>query len=526
MTAQQQRDGTALPFLTSGINPSTSKQSNNWKDKHETPPHSSPQIQQLPPQTNFTQQHIPTPAASASSIPPHMRHPQPPPDISFSSSNPTIQPPHNISPMTNINDLPKIPCFHVPANHPMFIEYFNKNSAPKTPSPESRPPPHQSTYHCQEQLYNAVEENQTRRQGEEDRKITATTINAAVNQIRDRDRLLADGSNFRKWNRRVQELAHQFLYDPDFFTKRCVNTHSEKVGQAILISSVDPSLEDEISLFTTCVDIFSNISTRFSSICRSTQIALFMKLLQLDPESFPTVSAFATKLRDTIAEFKSLNLTINNDSIIGLVMQMNLRDGPVKEDFVRKVEQNIALTHYTRPLVLMISSRSSTSVNSKFLFPIQKFQLLLSFRPRLPHTILLLQYQLLKPLNFMIPLSRSMTTLLKVATVTFAANQATDSPDSPNLYNQSSGYQPYCPIVVSPNFLPYGAPYPYQYNPYSPLTNVQPSSTPRQQITFPKSQNPNQQQYELYKPNYVKRPNPVAALNVDVGTVEDEIAEL
>jgi hypothetical protein len=95
-----------------------------------------------------------------------------------------------------------------------------------------------------------------------------------------------------------------------------------------------------------------------------------------------------------------------------------------------------------------------------------------------------------------------------------------------NLYNQSSGYQPYCPIVVLPNFIPYGAPYPYHNNSFSPLPIPQSSSTYCQQITLPKSQNNPEQQYELYKPNNAKKNTQVAARNVDVGTVEDEIAEL
>ncbi|PLW19673.1 hypothetical protein PCANC_08941 [Puccinia coronata f. sp. avenae] len=156
--AQQQHDEAAVPFLTGGTTPSTS---DNRKDKHKTPnPHSFLQIQQLPPQTNIPQQqHIPNPATSASSIPPHMHHTHLPPNVSFSSSNPTIQPPPNFSPMTNVNDLPKIPCFRVPANHPIFIKYFNKNSTPESPSPESCIPQNQTTYQRQQQLHKVLDKN-------------------------------------------------------------------------------------------------------------------------------------------------------------------------------------------------------------------------------------------------------------------------------------------------------------------------------------------------------------------------------
>ncbi|PLW27713.1 hypothetical protein PCASD_17862 [Puccinia coronata f. sp. avenae] len=150
----------------------------------------------------------------------------------------------------------------------MFTDYFSKNNNPTTPSPDSRPTP-QSTHQHQEYLNSALKEFRLGQQGTEDRKNTATTINAAVNQIRERKRLLADGSNFCKWNHRIQELVNQFIYDAEFFTKRCVHIHSEQVSQAIILNSVDPSLEDELSGFNTCYELFYDLSTRFASVCCS-----------------------------------------------------------------------------------------------------------------------------------------------------------------------------------------------------------------------------------------------------------------
>ncbi|PLW57066.1 hypothetical protein PCANC_01936 [Puccinia coronata f. sp. avenae] len=130
---QQQllRDDTTIPFLTGSTHPTAPDNPKMLKDKHEqSNHHAPPQIQQLPPQSNINPNtHIPTPSASASSIPPHLRHQQQG-DTSFVSSNPTIQPPPNFSPMTNVNELHDIPCFCVPANHPMFTEYFNKQLSP------------------------------------------------------------------------------------------------------------------------------------------------------------------------------------------------------------------------------------------------------------------------------------------------------------------------------------------------------------------------------------------------------------
>ncbi|PLW13490.1 hypothetical protein PCANC_15600 [Puccinia coronata f. sp. avenae] len=142
----------------------------------------------------------------------------------------------------------------------MFTEYFKKKTNPATPSPDPRPFP-QSTHQRHDHLNSALEESCLQLQVDEDRKNTATDINAAVNQIRERDQLLADGSNFCKWNHRICKLAHQFIYNAEFFTKCCVHIHSKRVGHAIILNSVNPSLEEELSGFNTCYKVFSNLST-------------------------------------------------------------------------------------------------------------------------------------------------------------------------------------------------------------------------------------------------------------------------
>ncbi|PLW34132.1 hypothetical protein PCASD_11601 [Puccinia coronata f. sp. avenae] len=110
--------------------------------------------------------------------------------------------------------------------------------------------PYSHSFHPQQtHLFQTLDDNRLRRQADEDRRNTAKTINAAVNQICDWDRLLPDGSNYQKWVRQVRELASQLIYNPDFFNKPCHHIHQERVGRAILLNSVDPSLKDKLSLF-------------------------------------------------------------------------------------------------------------------------------------------------------------------------------------------------------------------------------------------------------------------------------------
>jgi hypothetical protein len=86
---------------------------------------------------------------------------------------------------------------------------------------------------------------------------------------------------------------------------------------------------------------------------------------------------------------------------------------------------------------------------------------------------------------------------------------------------QQPSYNPYFPIFVAPNFPPYGPHFPAPH--YPP-----PSSYPSQQQPHPPSapNNPPLCQHDSYKPNYSKPQQEVATKHVDVGDIEDEIAEL
>jgi hypothetical protein len=95
----------------------------------------------------------------------------------------------------------------------------------------------------------------------------------------------------------------------------------------------------------------------------------------------------------------------------------------------------------------------------------------------------------------------------------------------PHPYNPSPGYHPYCPIVVAPNFLPYGTTYLYPSNFPTPQFTSQ-NQSPCQHITQSRSYAPNEQPYDSYKPNRAKKDPPIVACNVDVGYVKDKIAKL
>ncbi|PLW12485.1 hypothetical protein PCASD_23373 [Puccinia coronata f. sp. avenae] len=84
-----------------------------------------------------------------------------------------------------------------------------------------------------------------------------------------------------------------------------------------------------------------------------------------------------------------------------------------------------------------------------------------------------------------------------------------------------NSYNPYCPIFVAPNFLLYSPHFPVPPNhPQSPHQTIQ------QNPILPKSNNPPARPSDLYRTNYSHQLQDVNAKHMDVGDIEDEIAEL
>ncbi|OAV93058.1 hypothetical protein PTTG_27463 [Puccinia triticina 1-1 BBBD Race 1] len=73
-------------------------------------------------------------------------------------------------------------------------------------------------------------------------KLVGNTIQVANSQFRPENVLKADGSNFGNWYCNLAEVACPNLKGPRFFSEECHNLTYKKIGQAVLIASIDPSL--------------------------------------------------------------------------------------------------------------------------------------------------------------------------------------------------------------------------------------------------------------------------------------------
>jgi hypothetical protein len=73
-------------------------------------------------------------------------------------------------------------------------------------------------------------------------KLISSSVSSISGTIRKDQILQPDGSNFNQWTRLLREIGLIHLTGQEFFFKRCNNLSFERIGQAVLLASVHPSL--------------------------------------------------------------------------------------------------------------------------------------------------------------------------------------------------------------------------------------------------------------------------------------------
>ncbi|KAI7953792.1 hypothetical protein MJO28_006339 [Puccinia striiformis f. sp. tritici] len=568
---KDQRDGLTLPFLTSPADIIKAKQKHSERVMH--PPTST--SQPLNPVVCLPQSFTPASYNSHTAHPvfnnPMLHQPTPTAPTAISSTiDPTTAappqvdtPPHSV-PHPAYTPHPSMPTFsQVPhAQHPHYpympypypFPHFPNPAPPPPPTHPTTPPDHHSSsesYHRQSQYDYAQDVYRLKRMEEDDRRNTSIAMGNVIKMIEPENRLLADGKNYRPWVRHIRELASQFVYDEDFFTKASSNIHHEKIGRTILLKSVDPSLKDSLSTISSCFDIFKHLKTRFWAICRAAQINTFSRLLYIQPASFLATSAYSAEVKDIVADLKALNGELNEDHILGFLLQLNLPDGDIKKELAQQVE-NIM---YNDPLhqtptfdslvtllsvvrqQISLSQTPSHSIQSNVPTPPHmSFQAATTDQIQSPE-----EDQTDEPSDISANAVRNHNCHICRQPGHYAADCPSRKKPPAQRSNQSyarphySSYPPqyhsYCPIVVAPNFSPYG------HTPQIPQFQFPP--IPNSQRQVPYQQHPSQpipapapsqnipRKHDSYIPAYPRqRPPSMTAKNVDVGTVEDELAEL
>jgi hypothetical protein len=238
------KDALAIPFLASP--PPSSHEENN-------PPPQPPKSQPPPTHLHFTPTPYPPSTADTTyyeikclPIQPHpVSNPYNPTTTMALAIPPYLQQQHFNPPMPDFQHHTHTPD---PYSSPPHLsssqqhhpsQFSHETATPRQPHPQSNPYATSNAYARQEQLDRTIKEARQRRAAKDDCRYTASIIAAVVKVIRSGDALLSDGSNYRKWACCLKELASQFIYDPDFFTKPTTNIHNEKIGRAIILHSVD-----------------------------------------------------------------------------------------------------------------------------------------------------------------------------------------------------------------------------------------------------------------------------------------------
>jgi hypothetical protein len=166
----------------------------------------------------------------------------------------------------------------------------------------------------------------------EESKIVSQTINAATSKIR-KDRLLAaDGSNFAQWTRDLQELGRTYLNSAEFFEKTNHNSVLEKIGRAIFLARLHPSLIYDAQGVLTCSELYTFVEKKFKTVSQAAQMNVWHKFMNFKLSDHPSSAGLASKLRDLESKWKTLKVSMDEDTFLGFILQGSL-------------DQNTAMTH-------------------------------------------------------------------------------------------------------------------------------------------------------------------------------------
>ncbi|KAI7936385.1 hypothetical protein MJO29_015688 [Puccinia striiformis f. sp. tritici] len=566
------KDSLTLPFLTSPANIIRAKQKHPEKTKNPqslaqppTPMVSHPQQFTPSSYNSYTAQpifnnpllHQPTPSVIPTPTePPATTAPQ-------VHTHVTAPPPH-FFPHPVYTRHPSMPEFSqaLHAHHPHYpympypypLPHFsNPAPPPQPPHPPSLSDHHSASdgYHRPSQYDYAQDAYRLKRIEEEDRRNATNAMGNVVKMIQPEHRLLANGKNYRRWVRRVRELASQFIYDEDFFTKACDNIHPEKIGRTIILKSVDPSLEDSLSLISSCFDMFDHLKIRFWAICRAAQINTFTRLLSVQPDSFSSTSAYSAEMKDIVADLKALNGELTEDHILGFLLQINLTETDIKKELAQRVE-NIMYNdplHKTPTFDSLVTLLSIVQQQLSFSqIPSQATPSNVPVPPHMSfHAAVADQNQ---PSEEETPDDQSEVSANAVRHNNchicrqpgHYANKCPSQKKPPVLrqnqpyprapyFSQPNQYHSYCPIFVAPNFSPYGhipqiPQFQFPPNPNSQRL-ISSHQQPPQSNPIPQPPQNTLKKHDSYVPTYPRqRPPSMTARNVDVGNIEDELAEL
>ncbi|OAV89579.1 hypothetical protein PTTG_28645 [Puccinia triticina 1-1 BBBD Race 1] len=160
---------------------------------------------------------------------------------------------------------------------------------------------------------------------------TAAIIALVVNLIRDKDRLLPDGSNFGVWGDFLEKRMRNGVNDGDYLMFLLTSAVQEQIARSILLASVDRTLRRPMAPFATTQEMFADIHLRFNVITRAAKINAFRRLLLFNIRDHPSSATINMAITDQLNELhqQNINLTRNLPQLawIGSSERTRIRTG-------------------------------------------------------------------------------------------------------------------------------------------------------------------------------------------------------
>ncbi|KAI7946656.1 hypothetical protein MJO29_011183 [Puccinia striiformis f. sp. tritici] len=155
-----------------------------------------------------------------------------------------------------------------------------------------------------------------------------TIINSTKAQIRDRDCLLPDGSNYPTWQDFICERIRDAINRPNFFDTENHNPTFERIARSILLHSLHESMRRHMSRLATAQAMFIDLRARFHTISRAAQMNAFNNLLDFNAANFTTTAEMAAHIEDALNEMEDVRVEFTRDHLAGLILQRGLASVP------------------------------------------------------------------------------------------------------------------------------------------------------------------------------------------------------
>ena len=173
-------------------------------------------------------------------------------------------------------------------------------------------------------------------------KIVSQAINVATSKISNDRVLAADGSDFSQWTRDLHQLGRTYLNALNFLEKTNHNSILKKIGWAIFLANLHPLLIYNMQGVLTCSGLYTFVEKKFKTVSCAAQMNVWHELMNFKLCDHPSSAGLASKLHDLASKWKTLKVSMDEDTFLGFIFQGSLnQDTAMSHDFKQQVEVTV-----------------------------------------------------------------------------------------------------------------------------------------------------------------------------------------